>query len=163
LERGGDKGLPPDKTPQPYGAGRILRLPYWDKPMLDLGIQATRSMAVDLSRKSGAPLLLAFVERVEVPKAMEKGEVSVPGESEETKAFRAMFQQKMDSGPSQPPPQAAPPPTTWVLPFEEAVGPAIIEGNRFRLAWIPTGGNAINIFWGERVLLELYTPRVIQR
>jgi hypothetical protein len=55
------------KDPEAYsrdkGGVGVIRLPYWGN-MVDFGIRATRSIALDCSGKCGAPLLVAIVDRL---------------------------------------------------------------------------------------------------
>ena len=44
----------------------IVNVPGW-RPMVDYGVRGTRSMAIDMSGESGAPLLIAFADRMGIP------------------------------------------------------------------------------------------------
>lgn len=47
------------------GAIGIERLDWWNQPLADYGVRATRHLAVDASGVSGAPLLLVLVEQID--------------------------------------------------------------------------------------------------
>ncbi len=99
--------IPPKKRSEfADAAGRISwrKLDHWSKGLADFGVRGTRSLAVDCTGRSGAPLLVAIVERI--------GLIDKPAEAQNPDAAR---------------------PTTfaWALP---AAGKVTADGSRFTVA-----------------------------
>lgn len=124
----------------------IVEIDGWG-PFIDYRIRATRSMAVDCSGKSGAPILVAIVDRVTLPEKPKKEEKPVD-------TGQALFLKTIGGGEKPPfaPKRATEvAPVTWKLPIlttdlrsggkvvKKGLGEGItIEGNRFSAA--ETGG-----------------------
>jgi len=123
------------------GGRRIVDLPYWHSRMLDFGIRARRSMAIDCSGKSGCPLLVAVVDDVKVPGAGEPIAGEKPekkreptAEEKELAALLGTLGAKVEPGKAG---EARPEhPLAWSLPIEG--GGVKTEGNRFCVGTGPT-------------------------
>lgn len=138
-----------------HGA-KLVKVPGWSD-QLDYGTRASRSMAVDCSGASGAPLLVALVERVTVPSDDDKQAVKqavtssgAPARDAEVAsrdsqaALRALFSKetgiKIRTRESTADDDADGPPdatTRWSLPLPtDRVAPMVrIHGNRFILGY----------------------------
>jgi hypothetical protein len=131
----------------------VARLPHWT-PLLDYGVRASRSMAVDLSGKSGSPLLVAVVdhvrretvgdaaerERTDAQKAEEEALERERQKRELIKLLQMKAGLKVD--PARPHDDAAYEHASayWSLPFAAAdpPGPLSTEKNTF-LVGLPMG------------------------
>ena len=143
--------------------GKLVTTPGWYE-QIDYGTRATRSMAVDCSGASGAPLLVALVERVDVPEAKaakpagtgkSSTKTAAPAGSNED-ALRDLFMKEtgiqvrtMNEGGgkrAEAPPDAT---TRWSLPMPPGKVPPMvrIEGNRFKLGY-SSGPTIAGVFTG---------------
>ena len=146
--------------------GKLVATPGWYE-QIDYGTRATRSMAVDCSGASGAPLLVALVERVDVPKARAAGPETAGEDSTKTaaaagsneNALRAMFMKETGievrtmnggGGRAETPPDAT---TRWSLPMPPGKVPPMvrIDGNRFKLGY-SSGPTIAGVFTGPAKL-----------
>ena len=131
---------------------KLVKPPGWYE-QIDYGTRATRSMAVDCSGASGAPLLVALVERVQVPdrhveKTGKTDSAAAPAKVDRAgneDALRALFtketgievrtmSERRGAGQTEAPPDAT---TRWALPLPQGKIPPMvrIEGNRFKLGY----------------------------
>jgi len=73
------KGQDAERIADSRGLAGAVRLPEWGAGFLDYGIRATRHMAVDCSGKPGGPMLIAVVDRVQVPEGKTTWPLPVKG------------------------------------------------------------------------------------
>ena len=155
------------KDPESYAReknAKLLHVPGWYE-QLDFGTRATRSMAVDCSGRSGAPLLVALVEQVHVPSvgreekgpsgsAASTGPATEPTDGQE--ALRALFLKETGirirtGAKTEAPGSEAPPDTTtrWSLPLPaDRVPPMVrVKENRFMLGY-STGASLTGVLVG---------------
>lgn len=118
LQRGAKPRLKP--------GWQVVNLPYWSKPMLDTGVRATRSMAIDCSGTSGSPLLVATVDQVRVPQSSE-AKPEKPEGAQDRKELEAL-RKKLGLGTLKQRDEGK---TVWSLPVPSNAGPVKVEGSRF--------------------------------
>jgi len=107
-------------------------------PMLDYGITAQRHMLIDCSGESGAPLLIALVDRVQAPDALaakHRAAATQEKKKKESKPLPPGLREKLglkegdvnkrSSGPAGL--------TSWRLPLSGKAGKVEIDGNRFTI------------------------------
>ena len=115
----------------------VRNLPSFE-PMLDHGITAQRHMLIDCSGESGAPLLIALVDRVQVPEAIaEKHREAV--KQEEQKASKPLppgLREKLGLKEGDVVKRSTGPAglTIWRLPVSGKAGKVEVDGNRFTVA-----------------------------
>jgi hypothetical protein len=132
--------VPKGERPPPPGValaagGKTVNVPRWGL-MVDHGIRATRTLAVDCSGKSGSPMLVAILDRVNIPAdakaavpvpAKSKPRTSPPPSDDEEGAMAVVVEEK----PALPSEAVSDNVATWWLPVLPKAGPVKIQGNRF--------------------------------